>query len=85
MIEEFELPYWERGDMSITMTAPYRQALYGTALGGSGASPQSEELEAEIAYFRTVDELVAVEDSALIGRIAFVDGDAIVPSQTGAG
>jgi Iap family predicted aminopeptidase len=85
MIEEFELPYWERGDMSITMTAPYRQALYGTALGGSGASPQSEELEAEIAYFRTVDELMAVEDSALIGRIAFVDGDAIVPSQTGAG
>jgi len=85
MIEEFELPYWERGDMSITMTAPYRQALYGTALGGSGASPQSEEPEAEIAYFRTVDELMAVEDSALIGRIAFVDGDAIVPSQTGAG
>ena len=85
MIEEFELPYWERGDMSITMTAPYRQALYGTALGGSGASPQSEEMEAEIAYFRTVDELMAVEDSALIGRIAFVDGDAIVPSQTGAG
>ena len=85
MIEEFELPYWERGDMSITMTSPYRQALYGTALGGSGASPQSEELEAEIAYFRTVDELMAVEDSALIGRIAFVDGDAIVPSQTGAG
>lgn len=85
VVEEFELPYWERGDMSITMTAPYRQALYGTALGGSGASPQSEELEAEIAYFRTVDELMAVEDSALIGRIAFVDGDAIVPSQTGAG
>ena len=85
MIEEFELPYWERGDMSITMTSPYRQALYGTALGGSGASPQSEQLEAEIAYFRTVDELMAVEDSALIGRIAFVDGDAIVPSQTGAG
>lgn len=85
MVEEFELPYWERGDMSITMTAPYRQALYGTALGGSGASPRSAELEAEIAYFRSVDELMAVEDSALIGRIAFVDGDAIVPSQTGAG
>ncbi len=84
-IDEFELPYWERGDMSITMTAPYRQALYGTALGGSAASPQSEELEAEIAYFRTVDDLVAVEDSSLIGRIAFVDGDAIVPTQNGEG
>ncbi len=85
VVEEFELPYWERGDMSIIMTAPYRQALYGTALGGSGASPQSDELEAEIAYFRTVDDLMAVEDSALIGRIAFVDGDAIVASQTGEG
>ena len=84
-VEEFELPYWERGDMSITMTAPYRQPLYGTALGGSGATPRSEELEAEIAYFRTVDDLMAVEDSSLIGRIAFVDGDAIVVSQNGEG
>ena len=84
-VEEFDLPYWERGDMSITMTAPYRQALYGTALGGSGASPQSSELEAEIAYFRSVDELMAVEDSSLIGRIAFVDGEPIIASQNGEG
>lgn len=84
-VEDFELPYWERGEMSITMTAPYRQALYGTALGGSGASPTNEELEAEIAYFRTVDDLMAVEDGALIGRIAFVDGESIVRSQNGAG
>ncbi len=84
-VEEFSLPYWERGDMSITMTAPYEQALYGTALGGSGASPQNQELEAEIAYFRTINDLMAVEDSSLIGRIAFVDGEAIVPSQTGSG
>ena len=84
-VEEFDLPYWERGDMSIMMTAPYQQALYGTALGGSGASPLSGDLEAEIAYFRTVDELVAVEDSSLIGRIAFVDGDPIVASQNGEG
>lgn len=84
-VEEFELPFWERGDMSITMTAPYRQALYGTALGGSGASPLGGELEAEIAYFRTVDDLMAVEDSSLIGRIAFVDGEAIVVSQNGEG
>ena len=84
-VEEFDLPYWERGDMSITMTAPYRQALYGTALGGSGTSPLNEELEAEIAYFRTVDDLMAVEDSSLIGRIAFVDGEPIVASQNGEG
>ncbi|MFK7865654.1 MAG: M20/M25/M40 family metallo-hydrolase [Pseudohongiellaceae bacterium] len=84
-IEEFELPYWERGDMTISMTAPYRQALYGTALGGSGASPQNGELEAEIAYFRTVDDLMEVEDASLIGRIAFVDGEAIVASQNGEG
>ena len=84
-VEEFNLPYWERGDMSITMMAPYEQPLYGTALGGSGASPQGEELEAEVAYFRTINDLMAVEDSSLIGRIAFVDGEAIVPSQTGAG
>lgn len=84
-VEEFELPYWERGEMSITMSAPYRQPLYGTALGGSGASSTSEAMEAEVAYFRNVDELMAVEDSSLIGRIAFVDGDPIVASQTGEG
>ena len=84
-IEEFTMPYWERGEMEITMTAPYEQALYGTALGGSGRSPRLRSIDSEVVYFRTVADLMAVEDGSLEGRIAFVDGEMIVRSQTGAG
>ena len=80
-VEEFTMPFWDRGELTISMTAPYEQDLYGTALGGSGTGA----FEAEIVYFRTVDDLIAVEDGALDGKIAFIDGDMMVPSQTGAG
>ncbi len=85
VIEEFTMPYWHRGDTQIVMTAPYEQALYGTSLGGSGRSPRLRAVNAEIVYFRTLRDLMAVEDGALEGRIAFVDGEPIVSSQTGAG
>ena len=84
-IEEFTMPYWERGEMEIVMTAPYEQALYGSALGGSGRSPRLGAVNAEIVYFRNIDALTAIEDGALEGKIAFVDGDPMVASQTGAG
>nr|WP_300527684.1 M20/M25/M40 family metallo-hydrolase [Maricaulis sp.] len=84
-IEEFSMPFWERGDTEITMTAPYEQVLYGTSLGGSGRSPRLRAINAEIAYFRTLDDLMAAEDGSLEGRIAFVDGEMMVKSQTGAG
>lgn len=84
-IEEFDMPFWTRGDMEITMNAPYEQALYGTALGGSGRSPRLRPISSDIVYFRSVDDLMAAEDGSLEGRIAFVDGEPIVRSQTGAG
>lgn len=80
-VENFTMPFWDRGELSIAMTSPYEMDLYGTALGGSGTG----EIAADIVYFRTVDDLVAAADGSLEGRIAFIDGDAMVPSQTGAG
>jgi len=80
-VEGFTMPYWERGELSIAMTAPYEMPLAGTALGGSGTG----EIAAEIVYFRTVDDIMEAEDGSLEGRIAFIDGDAMVASQTGAG
>ena len=82
-IEEFTMPFWDRGHLHITMTSPYVQPLYGTALGG--AAPSKKEINAEIVYFRDIHALKAVKDGALEGKIAFVDGDAMVKSQTGAG
>lgn len=82
-IEEFTMPFWDRGRMEITMTAPYDQALYGTALGGSGRS--DGDIASQIVYFRDIHALTLVEDGALEGKIAFVDGEIMVASQVGAG
>lgn len=84
-IEEFTMPYWTRGEMEISMTVPYEQPLYGTALGGSGRSPFMRAVDAEIVYFRSVHEITLVEDGELDGKIAFIDGEIMVASQTGAG
>lgn len=82
-VEPFSMPYWQRGALEIELQSPYRQALYGTALGGSGAS--AGEINAELVYFRNFDELSEVADNALAGKIAYVDGNPLVKSQTGAG
>lgn len=82
-IEEFTMPFWDRGHLHITLTAPYQQPLYGTALGG--AAPSESEVNADVVYFRDIHALTDIKDSELKGKIAFVDGDAMVKSQTGAG
>ncbi|GAA0858365.1 M20/M25/M40 family metallo-hydrolase [Aliiglaciecola litoralis] len=82
-IEEFTMPFWQRGKLHIALTSPYQQELYGTALGG--AAPTQEKITADIVYFRDIHALADVKDGALKGKIAFVDGDLMVKSQTGAG
>jgi len=82
-IEEFSMPFWDRGHLHISLKAPYAQDLYGTALGGAG--PSSEAIDAPIVYFRDIHALAEVKEGALKGKIAFVDGDMMVKSQTGAG
>ena len=82
-IEEFTMPYWTRGKMSISMVKPYEQELYGTALGGSGKS--AKPLEAPVVYFRSIHDIKKIKDGSLEGKIAFIDGEALVKSQTGAG
>lgn len=83
VVEQFEMPYWERGKLSIALSQPYSQELAGTALGGSAKS--SRTINAAIVYFRNLDELKKVADNSLKGKIAFIDGDAMVKSQTGGG
>lgn len=82
-IEEFTMPFWDRGHLHISLTSPYKQDLYGTALGGG--APSEKAINADIVYFRDIHALTNVEDGALKGKIAFVDGDPMVKSQTGAG
>ena len=82
-IEEFSMPFWDRGDLSISLNTPYQQHLHGTALGG--AAPSKGLIKADIVYFRSINELISVDDNSLKGKVAFVDGDLMVKSQTGAG
>ena len=82
-IEEFKMPFWERGDLSISLSKPYFQELYGTALGGGAASKGS--MKSDVVYFRSLEELKLVTENQIKGKIAFVDGDLMVKSQTGAG
>lgn len=82
-VEEFTMPFWDRGHLHISLTQPYKQALYGTALGGS--APSAKEMEAPVVYFRTVHDIQQISDGELKGKIAFIDGEPMVKSQTGAG
>jgi len=82
-IEEFTMPFWDRGHLHISLTSPYPQDLYGTALGG--AAPTKQSINAEVVYFRDVHAMAEVKDNSLSGKIAFIDGDRMVKSQTGAG
>ena len=82
-IEPFTMPFWERGGLSVSLTKPYNQELYGTALGGSGAS--KGEVSAELVYYRSLEDLKKVSAGELKGKVAFVDGEPLVKSQTGAG
>ncbi|MFD2167538.1 M20/M25/M40 family metallo-hydrolase [Thalassotalea euphylliae] len=82
-IEEFTMPFWDRGHLHIALTSPYEQELYGSALGG--AAPSKKEINAPIVYFRDIHALTAIKDGSLKGKVAFVDGEPMVKSQTGAG
>ena len=82
-IEEFTMPFWDRGELHIALEAPYKQELYGTALGG--AAPSKRSIKSSVVYFRDFEALTKVSSGALKNKIAFVDGDIMVKSQTGAG
>ena len=81
-VEEFSMLYWDRGDLTIRLSEPFEQDLYGTALGGSGLA---EKIDAPLVYFRNLAALEAAKEGSLTGKIAFIDGDFLVKSQTGAG
>ena len=70
-IEEFQMPTWIRGEETGYVTAPFPHQLLISALGNSGSTGEAG-LEAEVAYFKTIEALRAAPDGSLIGKIAFV-------------
>jgi carboxypeptidase Q len=82
-VEPFTIPVWIRGAETAEIVSPFPQKLVLTALGNSGATPP-EGLTGEIVAFDGVDALRAAPDSAVRGKIVFVD-HRMMPAQDGSG
>ena len=82
-VEPFTIPVWLRGAETAEIVSPFPQKLVLTALGNSGATPP-EGLTGEIIAFDSVDSLRAAPDSAVKGKIVFVD-HRMMPAQDGSG
>lgn len=70
-VEEFRAESWLRGEESAEVTAPYPHKLHILGLARSGPTPKGG-IEAEIALFGSLDELMALPPGALKGKIAVV-------------
>jgi hypothetical protein len=81
--EPFTLRAWIRGAESADITAPVPQHLAITTLGGSVAT-DANGIEAEIALFKSYDDLLAAAPGSLTGKIAVVT-ERMVRVQDGSG
>jgi len=82
-VESFEMPVWVRGEERAEIISPFPQSLVVTALGTSAAT-SARGLEAEVVGFASLAALEAAPESAVRGRIVFVD-HAMRPTQDGSG
>src|SRR5438270_5778627 len=82
-VEPFDMPVWTRGAESAEIVSPFPQKLVVAALGYS-ASTGPAGVTGQIAYFDSVDALRLAPDSAVKGRIVFIDHN-MMPAQDGSG
>jgi len=80
--EPFMMDTWVPGDIArARITAPFAQDLAVLPLGNSAATPAGG-IEAEVVFFRTVDELRAAPAGSLKGKIAYISHQ-MRPAQDG--
>jgi hypothetical protein len=80
--EPFMMNTWVPGDVArAKVTAPFAQELVVLPLGNSGATPAGG-IEAEVVFFRTVDDLRAAPEDSLKGKIAYISHQ-MRPAQDG--
>ncbi len=82
-VETFTASGWFRGAESAEVTAPYPHKLHILGLGRSVSTPKGG-LTAEVALFRSFDELLAQPAGSLKGKIAVVTG-VMARAQDGSG
>jgi carboxypeptidase Q len=71
-IEPFTIPYWDALREEATIIAPFEYSMVTAALGGSPSTPQGG-LEAEVVRFTSMSALETAPNSAVAGRIVFID------------
>ncbi|MFY7746327.1 MAG: M20/M25/M40 family metallo-hydrolase [Erythrobacter sp.] len=80
--EPFMMDTWVPGDIArARVTAPFAQDLEVLPLGNSAATPAGG-IEAEVVFFRTVEELRAAPEGSLKGKIAYLSHQ-MRPAQDG--
>ncbi len=82
-VEPFTMPVWTRGAENAEIVSPFPQKLVIAALGYSG-STGAAGVTGQIVYFGSVDALRAAPDSAVKGKIVFIDHH-MMPAQDGSG
>lgn len=82
-VETFTAAGWFRGEESAEVVGPYPHKLHILGLGRSSSTPKGG-ITAEIALFRSYDELLAQPEGALKGKIAVVTG-VMTRAQDGSG
>ncbi len=82
-VETFTTPAWFRGQESAEVVGPHPHKLHILGLGRSVSTPKGG-LTAEVALFRTYEELLAQPEGSLKGKIAVVTG-VMTRSQDGSG
>lgn len=81
-IEPFMMDTWVPGDIArARVTAPFAQDMVVLPLGNSAATPVGG-VEAEVVFFRTVDDLRAAPEGSLKGKIAYISHQ-MRPAQDG--
>ncbi|PKP95563.1 MAG: peptidase M28 family protein [Alphaproteobacteria bacterium HGW-Alphaproteobacteria-14] len=81
-IEPFMMDTWVPGDIArARVIAPFAQDLVVLPLGNSAATPVGG-IEAEVVFFRTVDDLRAAPEGSLKGKIAYISHQ-MRPAQDG--
>lgn len=81
-IEPFMMDTWVAGDIArARVTGPFAQDLVVLPLGNSAATPAGG-IEAEVVFFRTVDDLRAAPAGSLKGKIAYISHE-MRPAQDG--
>ena len=69
--EPVQASFWQRGEANAEIIAPYRQKMVVLALGGS-VGTSKKGITANVAHFKTLADLKAIDNNSLNGKIAFV-------------